>query len=662
MSKNIPIWFLLPIIYFGIFTSSNVFSATEATLTAVDKSIRLRNYKEAVELLKPMLKLNHTAAQFRMAGLYRSGKGVKQNLPKAIDMYEKAAIGGLADAQFALASLLEKKHKETELVKHWYQAAAKQGHKLAIRKLATLKKNSKSNKQSVIDNKTIFDAIQHNNIEQVKSMHKSGIDLNIYDEQKRSTLLLALVAGHEDMASLLLKKTQLFNSVDKNLNRPIHIATRQGFRGIVEKLISAGADINARDKLGNSALMIAVRHDNHQMVELLLVHDANPKLRNQKQYSAIDLANNLDAKNTLELFNRFGIVTKQTSTNTIADLPAFEKTVRKSTSLYSGWPLLNIASHLGEKQIVQQLFEKKANVNARDKQGNSALHRAAESGRLAIVKALIAKGSQVNARNQKRETPLYLAASSGQLKTLQFLLSKGAKSTILATNKLSPLAIAIVNKHEKSAAILLKQPLTKMGIHHALTLAVQNRLQNIAIQLVKQDKLLDKTDQKKRSLLWHSVDLSLNDLTATLLSRVKSIPLDLADVNGYTALARAVQHGNLPITRSMVKLGANLLTITREKNTLIMLSVLSGNRKMTEYLLKTNIDLNARNNTGETAIMLAATAGANDIVELLINSGADLQLRNQDDLNAYQIALNSGHDQTAALIKTHSGALFKLFN
>ena len=43
-----------------------------------------------------------------MAGLYRSGKGVNSDLDKATGLYKKAAISGLPEAQYTLASIIEK--------------------------------------------------------------------------------------------------------------------------------------------------------------------------------------------------------------------------------------------------------------------------------------------------------------------------------------------------------------------------------------------------------------------------------------------------------------------------------------------------------------------------------------------------------------------------
>ena len=118
-----------------IFTLLSTSSITWANLTdplaAVDRSIRQRDYQQAVKLLGPLLKQNNAIAQFRMAGLYRAGKGIKRNQSKAIEYYEKAALNGHIDAQYTLASLLEKSQPDDDRVVFWYQVAADQGNTLA---------------------------------------------------------------------------------------------------------------------------------------------------------------------------------------------------------------------------------------------------------------------------------------------------------------------------------------------------------------------------------------------------------------------------------------------------------------------------------------------------------------------------------------------------
>jgi ankyrin repeat protein len=60
----------------------------------------------------------------------------------------------------------------------------------------------------------------------------------------------------------------------------------------------------------------------------------------------------------------------------------------------------------GNAETVKVLIAARADLNAQDSDGTSALATAARYGKLEIVKALVAAGADVNARERNGETPL----------------------------------------------------------------------------------------------------------------------------------------------------------------------------------------------------------------------------------------------------------------
>lgn len=641
------------------------FSDTETRLKAIDRSIRLREYSKAVKQLQPLLKQNKAEAQYRMGGLYRLGKGVAKDMDKAIAEYRKASINGLDVAQFALASLLEKrsssKQKMIEIQK-WYKAAADQGHRKAIKKLAILENRFIAGNTPEISHENIFSAIRNDALEQIKSLKEQGVNLDLTDNRQRSTLMVALLSRHHKMSQLLLPISSQLDKPDINHDRPLHVATSNGYTDIVLSLIQKQVNINAIDKLGNTALIIATRHDNKKIIQHLLSNNADHSIKNKKGQTAPKLAQTLNLKQAKLVFKQHKIQLPRKDKNYARiDINSFKSTINKSASLYKGWPLINIASLLGESAIVGQLLDQGVDITATDQTGNSALHRAAGKGQLTTVKLLVSRGSNINAINHNGESALYMAASSGQLKVINYLLNKGADPSLIAKNKSSPLSIAISNQHLQSASALSRHKLDPASIHRALLLAIQNKMEGLSIQLIKRDTRLAIAYSKNRSALWHSANLGLIKTTKELLSHSK-VNINLSDKNGYTPLARAVNNGFAEISSMLINHKARTNTLTNENNSILMLAVLSGKGNIIKQILKLKNNLNEKNKAGDTALMLAAATGDNTTVKLLIKAGADIQTRNKDDLNAYQIAINSGHDKTASIIRESSGKLFKLFN
>src|SRR5262245_46501369 len=79
----------------------------------------------------------------------------------------------------------------------------------------------------------------------------------------------------------------------------------------------------------------------------------------------------------------------------------------------------------GDSQAVQALLKKKADVNAAQADGATALHWAAYRGDAESAAALIAAGANANARSNYGVTPLALAAQQGCAPVLDLLLEVG---------------------------------------------------------------------------------------------------------------------------------------------------------------------------------------------------------------------------------------------
>ena len=62
------------------------------------------------------------------------------------------------------------------------------------------------------------------------------------------------------------------------------------------------------------------------------------------------------------------------------------------------WRLLHWAAFCGYESIVQRLLEKGADIDGKDRSGQTALSRAAMKGHEAVVKLLLEKGADVESK------------------------------------------------------------------------------------------------------------------------------------------------------------------------------------------------------------------------------------------------------------------------
>jgi ankyrin repeat protein len=125
-------------------------------------------------------------------------------------------------------------------------------------------------------------------------------------------------------------------------------------------------------------------------------------------------------------------------------------------ALEGGITALHVAS--GEKylEIAKLLLEKGADPNCRQAANATPLHIAATvPGGLEIVKLLVANKAEIDPKDRRGQTPLIGAASNGFLEVVEFLLDSGADVNVKSKDGATPLHAAVYAKHKEAAAVLL---------------------------------------------------------------------------------------------------------------------------------------------------------------------------------------------------------------
>ncbi len=181
--------------------------------------------------------------------------------------------------------------------------------------------------------------------------------------------------------------------------------------GAVQSLLANGFDPNAVNAKGNSALYMALRDKSLKVAQLLI---EQPKIK-------------LDQLN-----------------------PSDENA-------------LMIACLLGDRQLVQEMIERGAEIN---KPGWTPLAYAATNGHTQIVKFLLEHSAYIDAAAPNGTTPLMLAAYFGHDATVRLLLDEGAAPSL--KNQLGFTAIELAKQRgHKGAADLIAnfQPKTPTQGH-----------------------------------------------------------------------------------------------------------------------------------------------------------------------------------------------------
>jgi len=91
---------------------------------------------------------------------------------------------------------------------------------------------------------------------------------------------------------------------------------------------------------------------------------------------------------------------------------------------------LSFAAANGNMQIMNLLLDHLANVEHRDRFGDTALHWASLNGQAEAVKRLLAANANINDQNGEGVTALMMAISNNRREIVRILLAAGADPTV----------------------------------------------------------------------------------------------------------------------------------------------------------------------------------------------------------------------------------------
>lgn len=84
----------------------------------------------------------------------------------------------------------------------------------------------------------------------------------------------------------------------------------------------------------------------------------------------------------------------------------------------------------GNPKLIDFLFSKVTNINAKDVIGVTALHTCADCNNKEMLKLIISKGANLNARDRYKETPLTMAVRNSYYEIIEILVKNGADINI----------------------------------------------------------------------------------------------------------------------------------------------------------------------------------------------------------------------------------------
>ena len=223
------------------------------------------------------------------------------------------------------------------------------------------------------------------------------------------------------------------------------------------------------------------------------------------------------------------------------------------------------AAERADAARVQALLKERAELNAVQADGMTALHWAAQHDDLALTKTLLAAGANAKAANRYGVTPLSLACVNGNETIVTALLDAGAEAN--------------TTLHGGETVLMTAARTGRVGPVKALL--------------------------------------------------ARGAKVDAADRKGQTALMWAAAEGNVEVVELLIQSGADIRTRLKSGFTPLLFAAREGRTGVVRILLKAGADMNERKaggrapGNGTSALLLAVENGHFELAMELVKAGAN---------------------------------------
>ena len=216
----------------------------------------------------------------------------------------------------------------------------------------------------------------------------------------------------------------------------------------------------------------------------------------------------------------------------------------KSGDKYQAAALLFSAARLGCEKEARALIDWGAAVDAKDREGATALARAAQAGKISVATLLIEKGADVNARAVDGSTPLFYAAEADRGPATRLLIARGADPNLPGRRGIRPLAAAAYAGSPESAELLIKKgadpnALDEDGRSAVVYAAGRGYAPVVDLLIASGVDVNRRYDHGLTALMWaagHDASAGADDVEATIKTLIAhGAALDAKDDRGKTA-------------------------------------------------------------------------------------------------------------------------------
>ena len=280
-----------------------------------------------------------------------------------------------------------------------------------------------------------------------KAFRRKGADINARDNDGISVLMMALLKPAPRTIELFLKSGADVNARSTFGATPLMFSYYQeDHLSISQQLLDAGAEINARTKDGLTPLLIAA-HSGLAPGAINLCIESGADVNAQDGNGFTPIMALLLPKLYTDYY--------ESAKDSFELLVSAGGGINKEAWHAKDWePALLTASRSGHTAIVELLLQEGVSPNVQDSRGWTALMGAAWSN-TDILPQLLEAGADVNARSETGNTALTQAVAVRNIRNVQLLIEAGAEVNVQQADG-STLLMSAVWSSEEIVRLLLE--------------------------------------------------------------------------------------------------------------------------------------------------------------------------------------------------------------
>ena len=422
--------------------------------------------------------------------------------------------------------------------------------------------------------------------------------------------------------------------------------------GLIEWWVAAGADVNAVNDTGYPPLIfsIRVREIDVGVVETLLSLGADPDIRDKDDKSPLELAVHMRQSDKVKALLEYGASLDKTHQDdrTLLHLAAKNCSIEAVQQMLErgGRDMLYVRAMFGYPVDYALSFKgvdaasmilDYMDLTRTDEHGNNLLHYACIRGRLELIQLLVQRGMDINSLNGQGLTPLDLVNNYNPEKSdvIEYLVDNGAVRG--ATKE----RIGKIVSDETAFIEALKQMNdlneTDMNQQTVLHKAAKSGYVQAVRYLLENDADMNLQDKTTLTPLHYSIMYEHFEIAEMLIDR--GAKLDIPNKSNHLPLDHAIllepSDNKHELIRHMINKGAPI-NGTMETDPALFTALGSRDIYILELLIEMGADVNVIARTGFTPLHQTILTQNLEAAEVLLENRADITIKDRHGISSLE--------------------------